>query len=44
MVDGIAERQYNRNKLANKVSDSVVEIQQKELQKVVDKGVERHYN
>jgi len=44
MVDEIGERQYNRNKLANKVSDSVVEIQQKELQKVVDKDAERHYN
>jgi hypothetical protein len=44
VVDTEAKYCYNRNKLASKVILSVVKIQQKEIPKVVDKGVERHYN
>jgi hypothetical protein len=35
---------YNRNKLASKVSVTVVKIQQKRYPKHVDRGVERRYN
>jgi hypothetical protein len=35
---------YNRNKLASKVFDSVVKIQQKRYPKHVDRGTARCYN
>jgi hypothetical protein len=44
VVDTEAKYCYNRNKLASKVLLSVVEIQQKKIPKVVDKGVARRYN
>jgi len=37
VVDEIAERQYNKNKLANNVTfQTVVKIQQRKFAKVVD--------
>jgi hypothetical protein len=44
VFDSRAERRYNRDKLASNVMFLKIEIFLRNLQKVVDRGVERHYN
>jgi len=44
VVDNKDSRCYNRDKLANNVIQSCCKNTTKKIPKVVDKGVERHYN